>query len=116
MFKKGVSGNANGRPKGSISEKTKVWNEIGEWFTNDGMESYKKNLQKMLLSNDTALALEAMKRFEALIEFFKPKLSRSEIKAEVETITNIDLSKYPTENLKDALRISNEGTDSSGTL
>ena len=78
-FVKGVSGNPKGKPKGAISEKTKIWNEIGEWFASDGIDQYKSNLLEMLKSKDKSIQSEGMKRFEALLEYFKPKLQRTEL-------------------------------------
>ena len=77
-FVKGQSGNPKGKPKGAVSEKTKIWNEIGEWFANEGIEQYKDNLLDMLTSDVPAIKAEGMKRFEALLEYFKPKLQRTE--------------------------------------
>ena len=73
-FKKGHKG---AKPKGAISEKTKVWNEIGEWFASDGIEQYKTNLSEMLSSGNPVQRAEGMKRLEAMMEFFKPKLNRT---------------------------------------
>lgn len=102
-FKKGKSGNPEGRPKGSISEKTKVWNEIGQWFANEGLEAYLNNLMELMTSSDTKDKAEAMKRYEALLEYFKPKLSRAEVVAEIEVKDEVDLSKYSTNDLKQSI-------------
>lgn len=103
----------NGKPKGAISEKTKIWNEIGEWFAGEGLAKYQSNLMAMMDSSFSNVSAEGMKRYETLLEYFKPKLSRAEIKAEVETKGEIDLSKLPKEVLDKLLDESNENTTTS---
>ena len=39
MFKKGQSGNPEGRPKGAKGEKGRIWDEVGDWFANEGMDA-----------------------------------------------------------------------------
>jgi len=73
QFKKGNKG----KPKGAIHKKTHIWNEIGEWFASDGIEQYKANLSEMLASGNPVQRAEGMKRLEAMMEFFKPKLNRT---------------------------------------
>jgi hypothetical protein len=68
----------SGKPKGAISERTRIWNEIGEWFKGEGLEAYQKNLTGMLQSGNPTKQLEGMKRFEALLEYFSPKLARTD--------------------------------------
>lgn len=70
----------SGKPKGAISKRTAIWHEIGDWFANEGLELYQKNLVGMLQSNNPVKAAEGMKHYQALLEYFKPKLSRSESK------------------------------------
>lgn len=69
-----------GKPKGAIHEKTRIWNEIGEWFRNEALELYKENLIELM--RDPKQKAEAMKRYEALLEYFAPKLSRTEVKGD----------------------------------
>jgi len=71
-LKKGHSGL---KPKGAISTKTAIWNEIGEFFTTGLLQDYVEALQE-LKENDTE---EFMKRYEIMLEYFAPKLSRSSI-------------------------------------
>ena len=78
-FKKGEVNNPKGRPKGAVGNKTAIWNEIGEWFASDGIETYKANLMELMESDDPDIKLKAMDKFNALIEFFKPKLARTEL-------------------------------------
>jgi len=111
-FKKGESGNPAGKPKGTISKKTEIWNEIGEWFANDGLDKYKDKVMEMLDSSSDVKCLEGMKRYEALLEYFKPKLSRTEVKAEI-TTDEIDLSNLPQETL-DKLIDENDPNEAEG--
>ena len=78
-FEKGKSGNPKGRKEGSINKKTEIWNEIGEWFINEGVQAYKENLMDLMSSDNEDTRLKAMDKFNALIEFFKPKLARTEL-------------------------------------
>jgi len=81
--KKGRFSKGNkGKPKGAISEKTKIWEEVGDWFVNEGLEAYTENLEDMLTSTNPIKKAEGMKHFNALLEYFKPKLSRTDSKIE----------------------------------
>jgi len=46
-FKKGSSGNPNGRPKGASSERTLLWQELGDYFVNQGAEKAIRIMKKM---------------------------------------------------------------------
>lgn len=74
-WKKGVQPRGAGKPKGAVSEKTRIWNEIGEWFSNEGLEAYQEELINMKAENPA----EFMKRYETMMEYFKPKLSRANV-------------------------------------
>jgi DNA-binding Lrp family transcriptional regulator len=69
MFEKGKSGNPNGRPVGTVSEKVKMWNELGEWFVQEGAQKC------MRIMNDMEDE-EYIKHYTALLEYFKPKQAR----------------------------------------
>lgn len=71
-----------GRPRGA-TEKTKMWARLGEYITQEGAERYMNILQGM---DDQ----EFIKRFEMILEYFKPKQSRIEAKVE-STHTNITI-------------------------
>jgi len=46
-FEKGISGNPNGRPIGAVSDKVKMWNELGEWFTQQGAAKCMRIMNEM---------------------------------------------------------------------
>jgi len=69
MFEKGKSGNPNGRPVGTVSDKVKMWNELGEWFVSEGAAKC------MRIMNDMEDE-EYIKHYTALLEYFKPKQAR----------------------------------------
>ena len=69
--KKGLP-KTGGRLKGSPNKKTKLWNELGEYIVNEGAEKYMDYLKEM--ENE-----EFLKRFEAILEYFKPKQARTEV-------------------------------------
>jgi DNA-binding Lrp family transcriptional regulator len=68
-FEKGISGNPNGRPVGAVSDKVKMWNELGEWFTQQGAAKCMRIMNEM---EDE----EYIKHYTALLEYFKPKQAR----------------------------------------
>lgn len=75
-FQKGNSG----KPKGAISEKTKLWNKLGEFVKTDMTE-------KFMVEVMTLEGREFVQAYKDILEFFKPKLARQEIKAEVNDVT-----------------------------
>lgn len=60
------------KPKGAVSQKTKMWEEMGEFFVTEGAQKYLEYLKDQDPEN-------YMKRFEAMLEYFKPKLARTEL-------------------------------------
>lgn len=75
MFKKGISGNIAGRPKGTKDKSTK---EIRERF-NDLLENNLPNIEKWLTSTaekDPAKALDLLLK---LSEFVVPKLKAADL-------------------------------------
>lgn len=69
MFKKGESGNPNGRPVGAVSEKVKMWEALGNYVINEGAERAMHVLSTM---DDE----EYLKHYLTMLEFFKPKQAR----------------------------------------
>lgn len=68
-FAKGVSGNPSGRPQGAVSDKVRMWNELGEWFVQEGAAKCMRIMNEM---EDE----EYIKHYTALLEYFKPKQAR----------------------------------------
>jgi hypothetical protein len=64
-----------GMKKGQKSLKTQAWDRLGEYIINEGAERYLKNLHNM---KDKEFNYE----FKSVMEFFKPKLQRAEVKQE----------------------------------
>lgn len=70
-WKKGQSGNPAGRKKGSKNKRTLHWQEMGEYIVTEGVERYVEILKKLPDK-------EFQDRFESIVEYFKPKLARTE--------------------------------------
>jgi DNA-binding Lrp family transcriptional regulator len=68
-FPKGTSGNPSGRPQGAISDKVRMWNDLGDWFVQEGAAKC------MRIMNDMEDE-EYIKHYTALLEYFKPKQAR----------------------------------------
>ena len=68
-FEKGISGNPSGRPQGAVSDKVRMWNELGDWFVQEGAAKC------MRIMNDMEDE-EYIKHYTALLEYFKPKQAR----------------------------------------
>lgn len=71
-FEKGNNANPKGRPPGSISEKMRRWEKLGDYLTTDAAER-----AKLIMS--TASDKDFMKWYMELLEYFKPKQQRTEI-------------------------------------
>jgi hypothetical protein len=74
-FKKGKSGNPKGMIKGTTHEKTKAWENLGEFITETGAE----RIKTILASCEPE---DFIKYYTLLLEYFKPKLGRVENKVE----------------------------------
>lgn len=76
---KGKTNNPNGRPAGSKNEKTKQWEALGESIMSVHTEAFNRILtEKMEGDPDTFLDL-----YLKVLEYFKPKLARTETKTEI---------------------------------
>jgi hypothetical protein len=74
-FKPGQSGNPSGKPVGAKSEKIKQWEELGEALLTRHSERANKILETM--PDDKFLD-----NYGKLLEYFKPKQARTEVKQE----------------------------------
>ena len=69
---KGKASEAGKKSKRGPSEKTKLWEALGEMLTNQGAE---RVLRYLNTCNDETF----IKHYKDLLEYFKPKLQRSDI-------------------------------------
>lgn len=68
-YKKGESGNPKGKPIGAVSEKSKAWEQLGEFISDAGAERVKD-----ILADCTKE--QFMVWYPLLLEYFKPKRAR----------------------------------------
>jgi hypothetical protein len=85
-FKKGHSGY---KPKGAKGVKTQAWEELGEFFTKEGAEnamriinSYAEVVQNEEGEENFRNPDKFLLHYSNLLEYFKPKLARTETKVE----------------------------------
>jgi hypothetical protein len=100
-----------GKPVGAKSDKSKIWDEIGEWFKSDGLEAYLDSLQTMKQVEPT----EFMKRYETMLEYFAPKLSRSNVDHTTKgdkIQQGINLSTYTDDELRTIAELQRKGRTS----
>ncbi len=71
-----------GNRKGIKNKKTAQWEQFAEYCMNGGLEQYQIALEQ-LQPKDYVIA------FNGLLEFFKPKLARTEIKGKIDTIIKV---------------------------
>ena len=71
-----------GKPMGALSKKTILWNQLGEWFISDGALKFIQEMKKLE-------GKEFINAYSQMLEYFKPKLSRSEISAEIGDFSGI---------------------------
>lgn len=78
-----------GRPKGSRNLKNLEWEGMGQRITGEMSDNYIENVGKMFQGVKlTDEELEAMNRYEKVLEYFKPKHSRIEKQGEIDhTVT-----------------------------
>ena len=74
---KGRTNNPKGREKGSVNRRTEDWLDLGDAMRNRHAARVNKIMDKM--SDD-----DFIDAYIRLIEHFKPKLQRSEVKSEAE--------------------------------
>lgn len=84
-FKKGVSGNPAGKPKGSIDTKTRGWELLKETITTGLTDKFMREMESL---EGTAY----INAYLNVMEYFKPKLSRSEVISQNENIETITVT------------------------
>lgn len=85
MPAKGVTNNPNGRPKGSKNEKTLMWEQLGEYITQQGAEKATRILHTMEEE-------DFMRHYLMMLEYFKPKQARTTIVGDSEAPIQIIIS------------------------
>jgi len=88
-----------GRKKGVPNKTTKEIRESFQCFVEDNVDNFQEWLERVAETNP-AKAIELVNNMS---EYILPKLSRSEIKAEIEVTDEVDLSKFSTSELKKAI-------------
>ena len=89
---KGNTNNPAGKPKGTKSAKTKQWEELGAKIIGESAERFMSVLDNLDDEN-------FMRNYLMILEYFKPKQQRTEIKGELKS--TVDLSSMSTEELKE---------------
>ena len=91
-FEKGKSGNPNGRKVGTVNKKTEQWKKFAEWFMESGIEKLQEEMDKLE-------GKEFVREFKDLMEYFQPKLSRTELTGSKDNPVSITIKKtYKDEN------------------
>ena len=83
-LKKGQTNNKEGRPTGSKNKKTKEWEQLGEFITNEGAKRVIKYLHS--IKDDK----EFFDKYTLLINYFKPKMQSTQLDANVKKPTIIE--------------------------
>lgn len=86
---KGKTNNPNGRPAGSKNEKTKQWEALGESIMSVHTERF-NDILKAKAEDDPDTFMDL---YLKVLEYFKPKLARTETKTEV-SIDNKPLAEF----------------------
>lgn len=84
MTAKGGKREGSGRPKGTRNEKTKQWEQLGEAIQERHTERFNTILES--LPDD-----KFSDKYLQILEYFKPKQQRTEIKGEVDTTIHVTL-------------------------
>lgn len=80
-FTKGQSGNPNGKPPGTKSERLKQWEALGEFIQGQHAEEFNGVLHSLFSSSEMHERVSGAELYLKVLEYFKPKLARTEMKA-----------------------------------
>lgn len=83
MFEPGKSGNPNGKPKGAKSKKTLTWDLFVDYCMSEGLEKFKTEMSGLKGKQFTDA-------FTNLLEFYKPKLTRTTVAGDQQNPIKID--------------------------
>ena len=73
---KGMTNNPNGRPLGSLNQKTLEWDEFGSLFVAEALPKVAAFINECMDSNDEDLKFKAANLTLNVLEYFKPKQAR----------------------------------------
>ena len=90
LFKKGVAANPNGRPVGSVNEKTKLWEALGNDLTTIHAQKFNEVLSEMMEHNPE----KGMYIYLQVLEYFKPKLNRTTLSGDADNPVFIAPAKF----------------------
>lgn len=74
-FQKGKSGNSNGRPRGAKDKRTTQWEIFSAYCLEGGLKKFEEELNSLS-------GKDYVQAFTNLLEFHKPKLTRSTVTGE----------------------------------
>jgi hypothetical protein len=72
-----IEGNS-GKPKGAVSERARLWNELKDWIIGEGADRFREEIQKLK-------GRDYIKTYVEILEYFKPKLQRTEAEIDLKT-------------------------------
>lgn len=104
MENRGGKRDGAGRPKGSPNKDVKEIRDAFQMLIEDNLDNMKTWLERVADKNPA----KAMELINGLSDYIIPKLSRTEVKAEVEQKNTIDLSKLPNDVLDKLIDDSND--------
>ena len=80
-FKKGQSGNMEGRPKGSLSSKRQEWEQMGETLVGTWTDYVMQVGNDMI---EEGKFEEFYPLYKDMVNYFKPKLSSAQLEAKAD--------------------------------
>lgn len=83
---KGNTNNPDGRPKGIKNSKTILWEQFGDKMTNEFAKAAQDHMRQLL---DEGKYNDFMSHYKDFVNYFKPKLSSAQVKAEVKADVSV---------------------------
>ena len=78
-FDSNTAKEAGKKSKRGVSEKVRFWNELKDYITEKGADKFKAELMKLS-------GKDFINTYVSVLEFFKPKLQRSQVESKNETV------------------------------